>query len=44
MRRYCLAVDLKDDSKLISEYELWHKKVWPEIIEKWVLMEKIFQL
>lgn len=33
MRRYCLAVDLKDDPKLIAEYELWHKKVWPEIIE-----------
>lgn len=33
MRRYCLAVDLKDDPKLIAEYESWHRKVWPEIIE-----------
>lgn len=33
MRRYCLAVDLKNDSKLIEEYELWHKKIWPEILE-----------
>ena len=24
---------MKDDPKLIAEYELWHKKVWPEIIE-----------
>lgn len=33
MHRYCLAVDLKEDPKLIEEYELWHKKVWPEIIQ-----------
>ena len=33
MHRYCLAVDLKDDPKLIAEYELWHRKVWPEIIQ-----------
>ncbi len=33
MTRYCLAVDLKADPKLIAEYELWHKRVWPEIIE-----------
>ena len=33
MRRYCLAVDLIDDPKLIAEYESWHRKVWPEIIE-----------
>jgi L-rhamnose mutarotase len=33
MKRYCLTVDLKDDPKLIAEYELWHTKVWPEIIE-----------
>ena len=33
MHRYCLAVDLIDDPKLIAEYESWHRKVWPEIIE-----------
>ncbi len=33
MRRYCLALDLKDDPKLIAEYEDWHKAEngWPEI-------------
>jgi len=33
MRRYCLALDLKDDPALIEEYEAYHRKVWPEIIE-----------
>jgi L-rhamnose mutarotase len=33
MKRYCLALDLKDDPKLIAEYEAYHKKVWPEIID-----------
>lgn len=32
MKRYCLTLDLKDDPKLIEEYEGHHKKVWPEII------------
>ena len=31
--RYCFALDLKDDAKLIAEYEMYHQKVWPEIIE-----------
>jgi len=31
--KYCLALDLKDDEKLIAEYEGWHKAVWPEIID-----------
>lgn len=31
--RYCLALDLKDDEKLITEYEAFHKRVWPEIIK-----------
>ena len=31
MRRYCLALDLKDDPKLIAEYERYHEKIWPEI-------------
>src|SRR6185503_2860300 len=33
MKKYCLALDLKDDPKLIAEYEAYHKKVWPEIID-----------
>lgn len=33
MKKYCLALDLIDDAKLIAEYETWHKKenAWPEI-------------
>ena len=33
MDRYCLTLDLKDDPTLIAEYESWHQKVWPEIME-----------
>ena len=33
LKRYCLALDLKDDSALIAEYENYHKKVWPEIVK-----------
>jgi len=33
MKKYCLALDLKDDLKLIGEYEAYHKQVWPEIIK-----------
>ena len=29
--RYCLALDLKDDPTLISEYERYHERIWPEI-------------
>lgn len=32
MKRYCLALDLKDDPALIAAYELYHQQVWPEII------------
>ena len=32
MIRYCFALDLKDDERLIAGYEDWHKKVWPEIL------------
>jgi L-rhamnose mutarotase len=31
MKRYCLALDLKDNPSSISEYERWHQDVWPEI-------------
>ncbi|MFM9952144.1 MAG: L-rhamnose mutarotase [Saprospiraceae bacterium] len=33
MKRYCLALDLKDDAQLIAEYEQYHRNVWPEIIK-----------
>jgi L-rhamnose mutarotase len=29
--RYCLALDLKNDPKLIAEYEYWHRQVSPDI-------------
>lgn len=33
MKRYCLALDLKDDAQLITEYEEYHREIWPEIRE-----------
>jgi len=33
MKRYCLALDLKDDEALIEEYKEYHRAVWPEIKE-----------
>jgi len=35
MKKYCLAVDLKDDPELIAEYENRHKteNAWPEIMK-----------
>ncbi len=30
-RRFCLALDLKDDPQLIAEYRKQHEKIWPEI-------------
>lgn len=33
MKRYCLALDLKDDEALIAEYEHLHRKVWPSVLE-----------
>jgi len=32
-RRYCLALDLKDDPQLIAEYRRYHENVWPEILK-----------
>jgi L-rhamnose mutarotase len=32
MKTYCLALDLKDDPKLIDAYEKHHQEVWPEIL------------
>lgn len=31
MKKYCLALDMVDDSELIAEYEQYHQNVWPEI-------------
>jgi len=31
--KYCFALDLKEDEKLIEEYKAYHKSVWPEIIK-----------
>jgi L-rhamnose mutarotase len=33
MTRYCLALDLKDDPRLIAEYDEHHRHVWPEILK-----------
>jgi L-rhamnose mutarotase len=32
-KRYCLTLDLKDDSTLVREYKYWHmnEHIWPEI-------------
>lgn len=32
MKRYALALDLKEDTQLIYEYMEYHRKVWPEIL------------
>lgn len=33
MKRYCLALDLKDDPELIEKYIEYHQEVWPEIVK-----------
>lgn len=43
MKKYCLALDLKDDPILIAEYEAYHKKIWPEI-EKSILDSGIVKM
>jgi L-rhamnose mutarotase len=30
-RRYCLALDLKNDPALIAEYRRHHQKIWSEV-------------
>lgn len=32
-KRYCLALDLKNDPQLIEQYETHHRQVWPAILE-----------
>lgn len=31
MKKYCLALDLKDDADKINEYKDYHQDIWPEI-------------
>jgi L-rhamnose mutarotase len=31
LKKYCLALDLKDDPKIIDNYKAYHQSVWPEI-------------
>lgn len=33
MKRFCFALDLKDDPDLIDRYIEHHENVWPEILE-----------
>lgn len=33
MKKYCLALDLKDNPEAIRQYENYHKDVWPEILQ-----------
>ena len=33
MKKYCLACDLKNNPKLIAEYESYHKQVWSVVIK-----------
>jgi L-rhamnose mutarotase len=33
IRRWCLALDLRDDRELIAEYCRHHERIWPEIAE-----------
>ncbi len=33
IRRYCFALDLKNDSALIAEYKKYHQNVWPEVLQ-----------
>jgi L-rhamnose mutarotase len=32
-RRFCFALDLKNDLALIVEYKKYHEKIWPEITQ-----------
>lgn len=48
MKRYSLTVDLKDDAQLITEYEAYHREIWPEIrksiVEAGITGMQIFRL
>lgn len=48
MKRYCFALDLKDDPALIEEYKRYHQPegIWPEVMQciraNGVLREEIY--
>lgn len=48
MKKYCLTLDLKDEAKLIAEYEAYHKNIWDEILKSikdtGILSMQIFRL
>ncbi|MDQ3277447.1 MAG: L-rhamnose mutarotase, partial [Bacteroidota bacterium] len=48
MQRHCLTLDLKNDPKLIREYEAYHQAVWPEIkqsiLEAGILQMEIYRV
>ena len=50
MKTYCLALDLKDDPKLIAEYLRYHQPhgIWPEVVEQikkdGVISEQIYKI
>lgn len=33
MIRYCFALDLKEDDRLVAEYEAYHAAVWPSVLQ-----------
>lgn len=37
LKKYCLALDLKEDPILIEKYKEYHKNIWPEITESLLL-------
>lgn len=43
MKRFCFALDLKDDKELIEEYKRYHESVWPEITSS-ILKSGILQM
>lgn len=43
MKRFCFALDLKDDVTLIAEYEQYHQQIWPEI-RKSILVSGILHM
>ncbi len=48
MKRYCLALDLKNDETLIAEYEQYHQAIWNEIrasiIDSGIISMEIYRL
>ena len=43
-KKYCFALDLKEDETLMEAYIEHHKKVWPEILQQIKSTLKIFLL